>query len=313
MNITKEDLIMKILVAGAGAVGGYFGGRLAEKGEDVTFLVREGRKKQLEETGLSIQSVHGDVELKPKTLLSGESASPFDAIILSVKAYHLESVIESIQPYVGEETMIIPLLNGISHVEQLVEKFGEHNVIGGLCFVESTLDSEGSVIQTSPIHDLVFGERTGEKTDRILRLQDAFSGTKANFTLSENIVQDMWHKYLFITTLSGVTSLFRSPIGPIRETEEGTAAIKQTLAETASVMRRLGAPIADDIEEKQLEKLNGMGYEMKSSLQRDMEKGMAIEADHLYGFLLDAANRHNIEIPNLQIIYTSLKVYENSK
>ncbi|WP_456272246.1 ketopantoate reductase family protein [Bacillus sp. AK031] len=304
---------MKILIAGTGAVGGYFGGRLAEKGEDVTFLVREGRKKQLSETGLSIQSAHGDVQFKPKTLLTGENPDPFDVIILSVKAYHLESVIESIQPYVGEETMILPLLNGMSHVDKLVETFGEHNVIGGLCFVESTLDSEGRVLQSSPIQDVVFGERTGEKTDRILRLQDAFSGTKANFTLSKNIVQDMWHKYLFITTLSGVTSLFRSPIGPIRETEEGAAAIKQTLAETASIMRSLGAPVAGDIEEKQLEKLNGMGYEMKSSLQRDMEKGMGIEADHLYGFLLDAADKLNIEALNLKIIYSNLKVYENSK
>lgn len=301
---------MKILVVGAGAVGGYFGGRLAEKGEDVTFLVRKGRKEQLAQTGLTIDSIHGDVQLKPKTLAAGEDSTPFDAILLSVKAYHLESVMKSIQPYVGKDTMILPLLNGISHVDQLVENFGEHNVIGGLCFVESTLDSDGRVIQSSPIHDLVFGERTGEKTDRILRLQNAFNGTKANFTLSENIVQDMWHKYLFITTLSGVTSLFRSPIGPIRDNETGASVIRKTLAETSGIMRRLGAPIAEDIELKQIEKLNSMGYDMKSSLQRDMEKEWAIEADHLYGFLLSEAEKHEVQAPTLQIIYGNLKIYE---
>ncbi|WP_421383759.1 ketopantoate reductase family protein [Bacillus salacetis] len=301
---------MKILVAGAGAVGGYFGGRLAEKGEDVTFLVREGRREQLKKTGLSIQSVHGNIDLKPKTLVSGEHPVPYDVIILSVKAYHLQGVMESIDPYVGENTMILPLLNGISHVDRLVERFGEHNVIGGLCFVESTLNPEGHVVQSSPIHDLVFGERTGEKTDRILKLKDAFSETKANFTLSENIIQDMWHKYLFITTLSGVTSLFRAPIGPIRDNETGLSSIKKTLGETAAVMRKLGAPIADDIEAKQLEKLNSMGYEMKSSLQRDMEKELAIEADHLYGFLLKEAEKHDIYAPTLQTIYANLKIYE---
>ncbi|RIW28247.1 ketopantoate reductase family protein [Bacillus salacetis] len=302
---------MKILVAGAGAVGGYFGGRLAEKGEDVTFLVREGRRNQLAGAGLSVQSVHGDFKLMPTTIVAGEYTAPYDVIILSVKAYHLEAAMESIEPYVGRETMILPLLNGMSHIDALVDRFGENNVIGGLCFVESTLTSQGYVNQTSPIHDLVFGERTGEKTARILKLEEAFSGTKANFILAENIVQEMWHKYLFITTLSGVTSLFRSPVGPIRENETGLSSINNTLEETAAIMRKLGAPIARDIEVKQLEKLNSMGYEMKSSLQRDMEKELAVEADHLYGFLLDKAKELNIETPMLQIIYANLKIYES--
>ncbi|MGF2614884.1 ketopantoate reductase family protein [Rossellomorea vietnamensis] len=301
---------MKILVVGAGAVGGYFGGRLAEKGEDVTFLVRENRRSQLEQTGLCIQSVHGNTDLKPKTIVSGDDPVAYDAIILSVKAYHLESAMDSIAPYVGGETMILPLLNGMSHVDKLVGRFGEQRVIGGLCFVESTLDSQGRVVQSSPIHDVVFGERTGGKTERILKLQETLSGTKANFTLSESIVQDMWHKYLFITTLSGVTSLFRAPIGPIRENKTGLSFIKNTLSETSAIMRKLGAPIADDVEAKQLEKLNSMGFEMKSSLQRDMEKKLPIEVDHLYGFLLNEAKKYDIPAETLQFIYANLKIYE---
>ncbi|MGD6965917.1 ketopantoate reductase family protein [Rossellomorea vietnamensis] len=302
---------MKILIVGAGAVGGYFGGRLAEKGEDVTFLVRERRREQLEKSGLSIQSVHGNIDVKPKTVVSGNNPIPYDAIILSVKAYQLESAMDSIEPYVGGETMILPLLNGMSHVDTLVDRFGEHNVIGGLCFVESTLDSEWRVVQSSPIHDVVFGERSGKKTPRILKLQDALSGTRASFTLSETIIQEMWHKYLFITTLSGVTSLFRAPIGPIRENKIGLSSIKNTLSETSAVMRKLGAPIADDVEVKQLEKLNSMGFEMKSSLQRDMEKKLPIEADHLYGFLLKEAAKYDIPAETLDIIYANLKIYES--
>jgi 2-dehydropantoate 2-reductase len=301
---------MKILVVGAGAVGGYFGGRLVEKGEDVTFLVREKRKQQLEETGLILESVHGDVTLKPRLIQTGENVEPYDAVLLSMKAYHLEGAIEDFRPYVGPETMIVPLLNGISHIDTLVDTFGESNVLGGLCFIESTLNEQGHIVQTSPIHDLVFGERTGEKTERITKLQQAFSGTKANFVLSENINRDMWHKYLFISTLSGVTSLFRSPIGPIRDDELGSSTIQNTLDEAASIMRSIDAPLADDIVEVNWGKLQSMAHEMKSSLQRDMEKGLSVEGDHFYGYLLGIAKEKEIVAPTLEKIYANLRIYE---
>ncbi len=301
---------MRILIVGAGAVGGYFGGRLIEKGEDVTFLVRERREHQLREHGLQIESVHGDFHSQPKTIKTGEKAEPFDAVILSTKAYHLKGAIESLSPYVGEDTMILPLLNGMSHVEDLIEAFGEEKVIGGLCFVESTLDGTGKVLQTSPIHDLVFGERNGERTERITKLEQAFSGTKANFRLSDTITQEMWHKYLFITTLSGVTSLYRAPIGPIREMDEGADKIKAVLSQAATVMRKLDAPLSENIEEALFDKIKGMGYSMKSSLQRDMEKNLSVEADHLYGYLLRTAESHDVKVPDLRLIYGNLKIYE---
>jgi 2-dehydropantoate 2-reductase len=309
-EIEREADEMRILVVGAGAVGGYFGGRLIEKGEDVTFLVRERREHQLREHGLQIESVHGDYHCQPKTLKAQEKADPFDAIILSTKAYHLNGAIESLKPFVGEDTMILPLLNGMSHVDDLIEAFGKEKVIGGLCFVESTLDETGKVLQTSPIHDLVFGERNGERTERITKLEQAFSGTKANFRLSDTINQEMWHKYLFITTLSGVTSLYRAPIGPIRETNEGADKIKAVLSQAATVMRTLEAPLAENIEEALFDKIKGMGYSMKSSLQRDMEKNLSVEADHLYGYLLGAAERQDVKAPDLKLIYGNLKIYE---
>lgn len=305
-----EVFIVRILVVGAGAVGGYFGGRLAEKGENVTFLVRENRKKQLEQHGLTIQSIHGNVKLTPQLILSGEEAVPFDVILLSTKAYHLDSAIKDMRPYIGKDTMILPLLNGMSHIETLIESFDDKNVLGGLCFVESTLDQNGTIIQTSPIHDLVYGERNGEKTDRITRLEKAFSETKANFLLSEKIKQDMWVKYLFISTLSGITSLFRSPIGPILENNEGLNTIEKVLSEAAAIMRSVDAPLPEGIEETQLNRLMAMNYEMKSSLQRDMEKNLPIEAGHLYGYLLNLASKNNMDVPTLKVIYQNLKVYE---
>ncbi|SEM97415.1 ketopantoate reductase [Mesobacillus persicus] len=301
---------MRILVVGAGGIGGYFGGRLVEKGEDVTFLVRETRKQQLDQNGLVVESVHGNMKLQPKTMLSGETAEPFDVILLSTKSYHLQGAIDSIKDYVTENTVILPLLNGIAHVEELRAAFGENHVIGGLCFIETTLDEQGKVIQTSPIHDLVFGEYSQEKTERIMKLQAAFEGTKANFRLSDNIEQDMWHKYQFITTLSGVTSLFRSPIGPIRDQEYGVETIQTLLQEVGSVMRRVDAPLADGIEDNQFQKIMQMGYNMKSSLQRDMEKGLKTEAEHFFGYLLQIAKEKQLSTPVIATVYANLEVYE---
>lgn len=301
---------MRFLVVGAGGIGGYFGGRLVEKGEDVTFLVRESRKQQLEKNGLVVESVHGNMKFQPKSILSGESAEPFDVILLSTKSYHLQGAIESTKPYVTENTMILPLLNGIAHVEELRSAFGDNHVIGGLCFIETTLDDNGNVVQTSPIHDLVFGEFSNEKTERILKLQAAFEGTKANFRLSDNIEQDMWHKYQFIATLSGVTSIFRSPIGPIRDQEYGVETLQTLLQEVGSVMRSVKAPLADGIEASQLDKIMQMGYNMKSSLQRDMEKGLKTESEHFFGYLLQIAKEKQLSAPVIGTIYANLKLYE---
>jgi len=301
---------MRFLVVGAGAVGGYFGGRLQEKGEDVTFLVREGREKQLKETGLVIESVHGNVTLNPKTIIAGEEAGSFDVILLSTKAYHLEGAMESITQYVGKETIILPLLNGILHIDKLVEMFGEERVIGGLCFIETTLDKTGRVIQTSEKHDLVFGERTGERSLRVLKMEDAFSGSKIAYRLSENINKDLWNKYLFISTMSGITTLMRAPIGPILEQASGRATITQLLKEIVSVMNRIKAPLPNDIETQLMNQIDGLGYLMKSSMQRDMEKSLPVEADHLHGYLLEIARKEKISVPVLESVFANLKVYE---
>ncbi|ALF09676.1 ketopantoate reductase family protein [Parageobacillus thermoglucosidasius] len=304
---------MRILVIGAGAVGGYFGGRLLEKGVDVTFLVRERRKKQLQERGLVIHSVHGDAVLKPKLLVTGEKADPFDVIIFSNKAYHLPEAIRDAKPYAGAKTIILPLLNGMAHMNMLWNEFGKENVLGGLCFIETTLNEHGEIVQTSASHDARFGEWSGERTERIVALEQLFSGCNARFRSSEKIVTDMWNKYLFITAMSGVTTLFRAPVGPIRSGKYGQEIIYGLLKEIAAVMRAHGAPIADDIEEQQLAQFNRIEAAMKSSMQRDMEKRQLIEADHLQGYLLSLAEQYNIATPLLKMVYHNLKIYEANR
>ncbi|WP_078430548.1 ketopantoate reductase family protein [Alkalihalobacterium alkalinitrilicum] len=301
---------MKVLVLGAGAVGGYFGGRLIESGVDVTFLVRKKRQQQINGKGLFINSIHGDIQLEPKTLVSGEEVRTFDVIIFATKAQHLEGAIQAVEPYVGPSTTIIPLLNGISHIYRLQEVFGKDKIIGGFCFIETTLNDIGHVVQTSKSHQISFGELDGERSSRIESIQTLFSETSASFKLSDNILQDMWHKYLFITTLSGITTLMRSSVGPILEVKDGEKLTLQLFEEVASIMEAADAPIADDIVDKQMATMKMQHYNMKASMLRDIEKGISIEVDHLQGYLLTLADRFNLEVPLLRVIYQHLKVYE---
>ncbi|PGZ08716.1 2-dehydropantoate 2-reductase [Bacillus cereus] len=301
---------MRILVLGAGGVGGFFGGRLVEKGEDVTFLVRSRRKQQLEEKGLIIRSVNGDFSFQPKLITKENTTSPFDVILFSTKAYHLNEAITDLKPFVGENTVIIPLLNGIAHVSLLQKEFGEEKVIGGLCFIETTLNDQGEIVQTSAANRLVFGEIKPQDSERMKRISKAFADTKSSFVLSENILQDMWHKYLFITVMSGVTTLMRAPIGPIRESEGGRDFIRNLFEESVQIMRALGAPVKENIVEEHMKTIDKISYDMKSSMQRDMEKGSFIEGEHLQGYLLELAKQLHIDTPLLEIVYQNLKVYQ---
>ncbi|WP_342505511.1 ketopantoate reductase family protein [Sporosarcina sp. FSL K6-2383] len=301
---------MKVLVVGAGAIGGYFGGRLLEKGEDVTFLVRERRKERLKNTGLQIESINGNAKLVPRLITTKDTEEAFDLILIATKSYHLEQAIEDVRPFVKNGTTILPLLNGIAHIDQLIEAFGEDAVIGGLCFIETTLDEHGTILQKSPIHQLMFGERSGELTPRIERLKEVFNGANAAFELSTQITQEMWHKYLFITTLSGITSLMEAPIGPIMELETGRHTVASLLEELAAIMRKMDAPIQENITTELFNKISMMPYDMKSSMQRDLEKSLPLEADYLQGYLYKQA--HGMTVPVLETIYTKLKIYEKN-
>ncbi|MGD6943307.1 ketopantoate reductase family protein [Cytobacillus gottheilii] len=302
---------MRILVVGAGAIGGYFGGRLAEKGEDVTFLVREKRKEYLYQHGLSIESVNGSMQLAPKMILSGEKADPFDIILLSVKSYHLDQAVVSMRPYVGEHTYILPLLNGIAHLDLLQDAFGKEKVLGGLCFIESTIGESGNIVQMSPLHELVFGPLPSTELAHLPQLKEVLSGTKAEIRYSDSIEQEMWHKYVFISALSGVTSLFRSPIGPIRDDQNGQSVIQSVVGEVTEIAKAINAPVADNLQEIVLTKLQILGFQMKSSLQRDMEKNLPTEADHFFGYLLQQKNSYTSS-PVLSAIYSNITIYEKS-
>jgi 2-dehydropantoate 2-reductase len=301
---------MKVLVVGAGAVGGYFGARLYESGVDVTFLVRKNKQLLINESGINVQSVHGNVNILPKTITASYPPEAYDVILVSTKSYHFDSAVVDIKRFVGENTVIIPLLNGISHLDILLNAFPNNNVMGGLCFIESTKNGENEIIQTSPAHDLVFGELSGEITDRVRSIRKVFSNTKASIRTSDSIIRDMWVKYFFITCFSGITTLFRSNIGFIREDKDGLEMIKKLIIEIGLIVKKHEVPLPDNIEENQLMKIKEISETMKSSMLRDMEKEADIEGEHIHGYLLNLANKYHIDTPLLKIIYLNLMVYK---
>ncbi|KAF1680974.1 MULTISPECIES: ketopantoate reductase family protein [Bacillus] len=303
---------MKFLVVGAGGVGGYIGGRLAEKGNDVTFLVRQKRAEQLKETGLVIHSEEGEVSFQPSLISAGETGH-FDVVIIASKAYSLGQVIDDVKPFIDRESIIIPFLNGYQHYEQLFEAFSKEQVLGGLCFIESALDSRGEIHHTSVSHRFVFGEWNGGRTERIISLEEAFSGVKAEVIISGQIEKDIWKKYLFIAAQAGITTLFQRPLGPILETEGGRHTAQTLIGEIGAILRKEDVPADPDLEEESFRTMMSMAYHMKSSMLRDMENGQTTEGHHLHGYLLTKAKHLSLAAPILETVYANLQMYEAGK
>jgi 2-dehydropantoate 2-reductase len=197
---------MRILVVGAGATGGYFGGRLAQAGRDVTFLVRPKRAEQLRRDGLQILSPHGDVTLAPQLVTADRIASAYDTVLLTVKAFALDAALVDLAPAVGPATMVVPVLNGMGHLDKLIARFGETPVLGGVCLVATTLDPQGRIKQLAEFQQLVYGERSGEMSARVTALDGAMQGAGFTARASAVILQEMWEKWILLATLG------RSPV-----------------------------------------------------------------------------------------------------
>jgi len=297
---------LRILVAGAGAVGGYFGGRLAEKGEDITFLLRPERKSLIDRQGLTIDSIHGNYCAPVKTISREDTDQQYDLIILAAKAYQFPAMLDDIALLVGENTRILPLLNGYAHYEVLINRWGEQ-VLGGLCFIESTLGTAGEIRQTSPQHRITLGNFKGNG-EREQEIAQHLSGANFDFVLSDQIMLEIWTKYTYITCLAGMTSLMRAPLGAIRDDAGGWQIFQRLGAEVTTIAAQAGFPV-DSCKDRLLELARTNHAGLKSSMQRDMEKGLPVEADHLHGYLLALAQRQGsnpaAEYPILSTIYAN--------
>ena len=310
---------MRILVIGAGAVGGYFGGRLAAAGRDVTFLVREGRAEQLRRTGLRIFDVYGDVTVPASELklLTADEVKvrpeAFDLILLSTKAYSLESAMVDFAPAVGSGTAILPLLNGMRHLEALEARFGAEAVLGGTTYIVADMDAEGGVHSMTQLHDLNFGERDKAVTERLRAIETTLTGAGFEVRVREDIVATMWQKWVLLASLGAITCLMRGSIGAVAAAPGGVETAQAIIAECVAIATANGYAPQDAAAQATTEqRLVEPGSPLTASMYRDLQKGARVEADQILGDLLERGRQHGVVAPLLRAGYALLSVYSAS-
>ncbi len=301
---------MRLLILGAGATGGYFGGRLAEAGRDVTFLVRPGRAEQLARDGLVVTSPHGDIRRPVRTVTGDALTDDYDAVILACKAYDLDDAIAAITPAIGPETRVAPLLNGMRHLDRLDDAFGPERVLGGLCAIAATLTADGAVKHLNKFHLLTFGDRNGERTPFCEALEKELTGAGFDARFSTIILQEMWEKWVMLATLAAMTCLMRASVGAILEGADGEALIVEALDECTRVATAAGYPPRDKHLERSRAMLTERGSGFSASMLRDVQSGGRIEAEHVIGDLLARARALDVSAPLLRVALCHLQTYE---
>ena len=304
---------MKILVLGAGAIGGYFGGRLVQAGGDVAFLVRERRAAQLRANGLVVRSPHGDFTVAARPLLRAEVDTPFDVVVLTCKAWDLDAAIAAVEPAVGASTCVLPLLNGVAHVERLVAAFGAARVAGGSCAIPATLTEHGEVVQLGTFHSIVFGPLPGTGADarpKLEALRALYAKTPVPVELSDDMMTALWEKFVGLATLAAMTCLMRAPVGAILGTDDGAA----LFAETFDACRRTAAAAGWPPREAALERFRAMlgdrASTLTASMLRDLESGGRTEGEHIVGDMVRRAQAAGIDTGPLRAAWCHLQAAE---
>ncbi|PJI43565.1 2-dehydropantoate 2-reductase [Ferrovibrio sp.] len=302
---------MRLLVVGAGSTGGYYGGRLAQAGRDVTFLVRPGRAAQLQKDGLQIKSPFGDFACAPKLVTAGQITGVYDAVILTVKAYSLDAALEDLAPAVGAQTMILPVLNGMRHVDAIRARFGAPALVGGLCRIPAQLDDAGRVVQMGKFHDLAYGEMDGSRSERILALDAALRDAGFDAKLTPEIEREMWEKWILLAALGGICCLMHGTVGEVAAAPGGRDFAAALVDEVVAAVRVVGKAPNEGFVASTRETLTKLGSAHTSSMYRDLQRGAAVEADQIVGDLLRRAKQAGIAMPLLSLAYASLCVYQS--
>lgn len=303
---------MNITVIGAGATGGYFGGRLAESGLNVTFLVRENRGVQLKTKGLVITSPFGNITItEPRISLDSRNIANCDLVLLGVKNYQLAGTIPQLKDLVNRGAKILPLLNGVEHFEILIQEFGRENVLGGICKVIATLDNEGTICQTSKIHDLIFGELEPSNEEFCSRVNQIMSKANLNITYSKDIWVDIWSKYAHITSLSGVTTAAQLSNDQVFSIESTREIYMRSLGEMQNLARAFGVALPDDFIQQSVKAIGKHPKGSTSSMNQDKRKGLPLEVESLQGVAIRFAKRYGLDLPTISTFYGLIKPYEN--
>lgn len=301
---------MRLLVVGAGSTGGYVGGRLAEKGRDVTFLVRPARAAQLSEQGLRITSPHGNVTLQPKLLTAGQITAPFDAVLLTVKGFQLESAMADIAPAIGPETMILPFLNGMRHMEVLSRRFTPHNVPGCVLKIMTVLEDDGRIVQLTPMIDLAYGELDGTTTPRMRQLDEFMQGANVGARLSPNIRREMWEKWVLLASLGAITCLMRGTIGEIEAVPGGAEFALQVLDEVVAIVKAEGEPPSEAFLRTTREQITAKGSPAAPSMYRDLVRSRPVEEENIIGDLVRLGTKAGIAAPLMSAAHANLSIYQ---
>jgi 2-dehydropantoate 2-reductase len=304
----------RILVLGAGGTGGYFGGRLAESGADVTFLVREGRRKILSGQGLRIESPFGDAQIAVKTLVAPELTPVYDAVILTCKAYDLDAAVAATAPAVAPTGYVLPFLNGIGHIDVLNETFGRDRVLGGTGKIQATITSDGAIRQFNDWRTLTFGEQSGEMTERVRTLAALFEAAKGVevFPVTD-IVQRMWEKLVHLSTAAAMTCLMRANVGEIVRTPYGRDLFLDQLRGGAAIATANGHPPSAAFMKSWEETFSQQDSQYSTSMLRDIERGGQTEVEHILGFMLNRAAKSQIPCNTLLLAYTNVKAFEQRR
>ena len=306
---------MTILVIGAGATGGYFGARLALAGRDVEFLVRSHRAEQLRERGLRITCPDAGSEMegaRPHLLLAGELTKPADIVLLSVKATALDQAVADFIPAVGPQTLIIPFLNGMAHLDTLTERFGGTTVLGGVAVISATANDDGDIVVLAPAASLTIGPQDGTRSARLQAAYDQLSGAGFDTGISDEIIARMWQKWVFVATIGALTCLMRGTVGEIVAVPGGRDLGPAMLAEATAVAAAAGYPIPADAIESTTRMITQPGSPVNSSLSRDVAEGRSAEVEQVLADLARRGADHGVKTPLFDLATMQLRIYNNS-
>jgi len=304
----------KILVLGAGGIGGYFGGRLAESGADVTFLVREKRQRALQEKGLLIESPFGAAHVTVQTRLTAEIEPVYEVVLLTCKAYDLDGAIAAISPALAPNGYVLPLLNGIAHIEVLNARFGHDRVLGGTAKIQATLTADGVVKQLNDWNTLTYGEQGGGMSVRIEMLTALLSKTKGIEAVpATDMMQQMWEKFVHLSTAAAMTCLMRANVGEIVRTPDGAEIFLRQLQISADVAAANGYEPGEAFMQIYRETFSQRNSVYATSMLRDLEAHGRTEVDHIIGYMLNKAREAGLDHQTLLLAYTHIKASEQRR
>ena len=300
---------MKLLMLGAGGVGGYFGARLHEVGVDITFLVRSKRAELLRHQGLIVETQYQTIRIEPQLVTKDKLQLNYDLVMLSPKAYDLEDALETLKTVPGNP-LYLPLLNGFDHLKQMDDELGRERVMGGVAHIAAELTDKGIVRQLNALHRFTFGIRHAGQEPLAAKLANLTDQAPFDSVYSENIEQSLWDKWTFLATLASMNTLMRANVGVIESTEFGGQATQRMFEECCSIAEKSGFPISEMVRAQSLGILRKENSDFTASMLRDLESGYQTEHEHIIGSMLRRGKQAKLDCPSLQLAYTQMMIRE---